>query len=415
MLPAQKINVYGAGYVGLVTALRLAEQGHVITLVDSDDQLLSELKDKLIRFTEDDLKKAFLAHFEKLSFISPRDEVPSALAWYVCVGTPERLDGRVDLEPTLQAILDIGGRLSNLNIDEALIFVRSTIPPGTLRDVLLPALESRAQSYFNLFHYPEFLREGKGMVDAHTPNIHILGTLCDDGFSASKCIPFLASEAPLTTVKAEESEFLKYSCNAFHALKVAFANEMGALAQACSVDGQKWSNIFCSDRRLNISDVYLKPGFAFGGPCLKKDIRGLLHLAEDKSIQVPLLAGILPSNDEHITRALRTIKHQGPFKRIGMLGVAFKPETGDFRGSSLLQLAKHIKLADISEEIWAHDNQVSQSTLSQLAPYLNLVSEDDLMNCDAIVLGSKAPSAKFLRFLKDTRATVIDLQITGIR
>jgi GDP-mannose 6-dehydrogenase len=256
----------------------------------------------------------------------------------VTVGTPSSRDGSVDSSAVERVIRSIGERLRGSDRKYTIV-IRSTLLPGILEERLVPALEEVCENpNVRICNNPEFLREATAIKDYDHPPFVVVGA-SDDVAAADVLNLYQRIAAPRIVTDTRTAGLVKYACNAFHALKVAFANEIGTLAQSLGTDGGKVMEIVCRDDRLNISAAYLRPGFAFGGSCLPKDLRALTRLAEQQAIEARLLASILPSNEAHLRRAVAMIEEQEN-RRIGLIGLSFKPGTDDLRESPLAKLAE---------------------------------------------------------------------------
>jgi GDP-mannose 6-dehydrogenase len=259
----------------------------------------------------------------------------------VSVGTPARSDGTVDLGFVERVTEELGAMVADRSSFLAIVY-RSTVPPGTVTGRLLPILERvsgrKAGDAFGVGMVPEFLREGSGVDDFFRPPFTVAGVQDDRTLGLVK-ETFAAIEQPIHALSIEGAESLKYACNAYHAVKITFANEIGRLLTAVDVDARDVMRVFCEDDHLNISSAYLRPGFSFGGSCLPKDLRALMHIARIADVDVPMLNGVLPSNESHLRLAARRILDSGE-RVLAMLGLSFKPQTDDLRESPYVELAE---------------------------------------------------------------------------
>jgi GDP-mannose 6-dehydrogenase len=259
----------------------------------------------------------------------------------IAVGTPSAADGSVETRAVEAVVRQIGAALAESN-QEYVIVVRSTLLPGVLEEQLGPALEESSGSApghrIHLCNNPEFLRETTAIRDYDRPPFVLVGA-DDEAIAERVCVLYQRVGADPIVADTRTAALVKYACNAFHALKVVFANEIGTLAQSLETDGRKVMEIVCRDHHLNISPAYLRPGFAFGGSCLPKDVRALTRLAEQRAIATELLSSLLPSNESHLRRAVRMIQQTGA-RRIGLVGLSFKAGTDDLRESPLVHLAE---------------------------------------------------------------------------
>jgi GDP-mannose 6-dehydrogenase len=338
------IAVVGLGYVGAVTAACLAELGHKVVGVDVDRQKVDEIEAGRSPIIEPRLDE-LVAEGRKSGRLQVTTDLASALGAcdvvMVCVGTPARSDGTVNLKHVERVSAEIGRELARLQKFVAVVY-RSTVPPGTVDAQLRPVLEResslRADDDFGLAMTPEFLREGSGVADFFEPPFIVAGVR-DERTLAIVTELFAGLDRPTRALSIEQAESLKYACNAFHALKITFANEVGRVLGAVGVDAREVMQVFCEDERLNISTAYLRPGFAFGGSCLPKDMRALMHLARVHDVDVPMLTGILKSNESHLRLAVRRVL-DADAREVALLGLSFKPETDDLRESPYVELAE---------------------------------------------------------------------------
>ena len=337
-----KISIFGLGYVGSVTAACLAETGHEVWGVDvSADKvaMVNAGKSPVIEPRVEEMMSRAIQRGMLRATTDPRAAVAATELTLVCVGTPSLPNGSTDLSAMLDVSGQIGAALAEKSSRHCVVF-RSTVPPGTVRRTLIPAVERASRRSvdrdFDVCMHPEFLREGTAVKDFYDPPFIVIGeATASGGDLVARMYDGLA--APIERTTYEVAELLKYSCNAFHALKVAFANEMGTLAKSLGVDGHRVMQLFALDKKLNVSPSYLKPGFAFGGSCLPKDLRLLMYAARQNDLALPLLGSIMESNRLHLERTLQRILATGE-KRIGMLGLSFKVGTDDLRESPSVAL-----------------------------------------------------------------------------
>jgi GDP-mannose 6-dehydrogenase len=339
-----RIVVVGLGYVGSVTAACLAELGHSVVGVDVDPRKLEPIESGRSPIVEPGLD-ALVASGRESDRLSVSSELAAATEdadlVLVSVGTPARSDGTVDLGFVERVTEELGEIIARRHTFVSVIY-RSTGPPGTVDGLLRPVLErasgGRVDVDFGVGMVPEFLREGSGVDDFFAPPFTIAGVR-DDRTLEMVTRAFAGIMRPVHVLPIEAAESLKYACNAFHALKITFANEIGRLLAALDVDARDVMRVFCQDDRLNISTAYLKPGFSFGGSCLPKDLRALMHVARVRDVDVPMLSGVMRSNESHLRLAARTIFDTGE-REVALLGLSFKPQTDDLRESPYVELAE---------------------------------------------------------------------------
>jgi GDP-mannose 6-dehydrogenase len=341
-----RISVFGLGYVGTVSAACFADAGHEVTGVDP-----AAKKVALINAGEAPIVEAGLAEIVARNVASGRlratDSAADAIAAsdisYVCVGTPSRANGDLDVSAIRAVCLEIGREIARKSTRHTIV-IRSTVLPGTMHDVSIPALEEasgmKALSDFGVASNPEFLREATAIFDFYNPPKTVIGAN-DPATAAQVAQVYSGLPGPMIDTSIEIAEMVKYVDNVWHATKVAFANEIGNICKAVGVDSHAVMDIFCQDTKLNISTYYMKPGFAFGGSCLPKDVRALGARARALEVDVPLIHSLLPSNREQVERAMRMVVARGK-RRIGVLGFAFKSGTDDMRESPVLELIERL-------------------------------------------------------------------------
>ncbi|HXY43280.1 MAG TPA: nucleotide sugar dehydrogenase [Acidimicrobiales bacterium] len=357
-----KIAVFGLGYVGTVTAACLAARGHDVWGVDIDEHKVAMIAEGRTPVLEPGLGELVREGVARGSLHATRntvDALDGAEISLVCVGTPSAASGGTDLSFVESATEDIAKVLAAS--DRAAlhaVVVRSTVPPGTVEGVVAPVLASIGGRVGTAM-CPEFLREGSGVADFFDPPFTVVGTSDPDVAELlSSLFGFL--DQPVRVVPVRTAESVKYACNAFHATKVAFANEMGRVLRPLGIDSREVMALFCEDRRLNISPSYLRPGFAFGGPCLPKDLRSLLHLGRMNSVDLPLLAGTLSSNELVLADVVDRVTSEGGM-RVALLGLSFKVSSDDLRESPSVRLAETLFGKGYSIRI--HDPVVKPSQL----------------------------------------------------
>ena len=337
-----RISVFGLGYVGAVSAAFLAADGHTVLGVDTNPVKVDLLNQGHAPVIEAGLGELIEEGVRtgRLCATTDCDAAVSAtdLA-FVCVGTPSNGNGSLNLTYLRRVAGDIGQAIQRRR-SPIVVVIRSTVLPGTTRQVLLPELERAAGLPVAVAVYPEFLREGTAIRDYHEPPKVVVGAV--DEAVLDLVTPIAARPgAPLVQTDLELAEMVKYADNAWHALKVTFANEIGSLAKAQGLDGQRVMDIFCADTKLNLSPVYLRPGFAFGGSCLPKDVRALRYQGRALDLDLPVLNAILPSNSQQLDRAFRLVADGGA-RQVGILGLAFKAGTDDLRESPMVEVVERL-------------------------------------------------------------------------
>jgi len=361
-----KINVFGLGYVGCVTASCLANDGHDVIGIDIDDIKVDAINSGNSPIVEPGLSETIekarasgrLAATTKMS----KEDFSYSDVSIVCVGTPSEATGGLDLKYIEKVSEEIGGLIKECN-KYHVINIRSTILPGTCEEIILPIIEEtsgkKVGEQIGLCMNPEFMREGTSIEDYYDPPFTVIGQ------HDEKCGDIVASlyekvSGALYKTSLKSAEMVKYACNTFHALKVVFANEIGRICKHLGVDSHEVMKIFVEDTKLNISPYYLKPGFAFGGSCLPKDLRAILYKSRVMDIDLPVLNSIIPSNTVHIKSAFNLIRRTG-CKKIGMLGLSFKKDTDDLRESPMVELAE--MLIGKGYQLSIYDREVSMAKI----------------------------------------------------
>ena len=418
-----KIAVFGLGYVGTVSAACLAEKGVPVIGVDVSSEKVDRLSRGESPIIEPGLDALVRRSIDAGLLEATTDwelAVAESQLALLCVSTPSRTDGNVDTQYLERVCQQIGSALARRE-DYYVVVVRSTALPGTTKNVLIPILEEhsgkRAGTAFGVCFHPEFLREGKAIDDFLRPSKIVVGALDDRSAEPLRTI-YEGFDAAYLLTSIHTAELIKYADNFWHALKVGFANEIGTLSRALGIDGREVMEIFCQDTKLNLSDAYLRPGFAFGGSCLPKDLRALGHRARHLSLDLPILASVLPSNRQHFERAFRMVKESGN-RRVGMLGLSFKPDTDDLRESPLVEMAE--RLIGKGYDLRIYDHNVSLSTLTgrnrqyieEHIPHIaNLMVEDAselIGHAQTLVIGNHDPRYReALEFVSDQQI-VVDL------
>jgi len=419
----KRISVFGLGYVGAVTAACLAGAGHSVTGVDVSAAKRAMLESGRAPVLEPGLDELVAAVHKAGRLRAVRDTavaVTESDISFICVGTPSLSNGRLDLSMLERVCEEIGGALRSKQSFHWIV-VRSTMLPGTMRSLVIPRIEAssekRAGIDFAVCVNPEFTREGSAVADFLYASVTVLGA--DD---PAHLIPISelykdTSERVFTT-SLNAAEMVKYVCNAFHALKVAFANEVGTLCRQLDVDEQAVTKIFFSDTKLNISTAYLTPGFAFGGSCLPKDLRALTYRAKQLDLDLPLMQAILPSNQAHLDRAMDAVLATKS-KRIGVLGLSFKAGTDDLRESPSVKLIKRLLAEGRRVQIWDRDVSLGrvvgsnrrfiEEEIPHIGALLSMDMEQVINESELVVVCTK--SAEIEARLADvkSRRSVMDL------
>lgn len=341
-----KISIFGLGYVGAVSAGCLAKDGHSVTGVDPNRTKVDLINDGQSPIVEQDIGEILASAVADGRIKATSDSYSAVIESeisLVCVGTPSQPNGSLDLRYVKAVCEEIGAAMRDKK-DRHTVVMRSTMLPGSMDEVVIPALEQssgmRVGADFSLCNNPEFLREGTAVFDYYNPPKTVIGELDENGGNLLASL-YSDLNAPLIRTTVNTAEMVKYVDNVWHALKVGFANEIGNLCKQLDLDGQDVMNIFCQDEKLNLSSYYLRPGFAFGGSCLPKDLRALTYKASRLDVDVPILNSILSSNERQIQHGFDLVQATGS-KNIGVLGFSFKAGTDDLRESPLVELIERL-------------------------------------------------------------------------
>ncbi|HEV8429186.1 MAG TPA: UDP-glucose/GDP-mannose dehydrogenase family protein [Pyrinomonadaceae bacterium] len=418
-----KLSVFGIGYVGCVSAGCFAKEGHNVIAVDVNPTKVGIINEGRSPIVEPGIAEVIAEAVAdgRLSAITDSFEaVQRSEMSLICVGTPGKPNGSLDLRYVTRVCQEIGRALKE-KTEWHTVVVRSTMLPGTTAEIVIPALEStsnkKAGKDFGVAVNPEFLREGTSLKDFYAPPFTVIGAQDSETASAVQQL-YAGIDAPLHVTPIPTAEMLKYVCNSFHALKVSFANEIGNICKELDVDSHEVMEIFCHDTKLNLSPYYLKPGFAFGGSCLPKDLRAISYKAKELDVEVPVLSAILPSNRLQIERALNMVTQTGR-KRIGVLGFSFKAGTDDLRESPMVNLIE--TLIGKGYQLSIYDRDVSLARLfgankeyiEREIPHISQLMCESIAQVveqsDVIIIGNKAAEFQELKNSGREDQTVIDL------
>jgi GDP-mannose 6-dehydrogenase len=413
-----KISVFGMGYVGGVTSACLVKEGHTVIGVDIVESKVEALNQGRWPIFEPGIDE--LVDRERMekclrATSSTAEGIRGSSLSIICVGTPSHPAGGVDLTYVRNTVHDIQKALMEKD-SEHTILIRSTIPPGTTESLLMPVLKKGAlRDRIEVAFYPEFLREGSAIHDFFHPSLNILG--CEPGFPKGimkEIFPSIPKGPDRTDIRTAEA--IKYANNSFHALKIAFTNELASLFCQYGVDNEKLMEIFCKDRVLNISPYYLRPGFAFGGSCLPKDVKAVIAMSKEKNMDVPLFRAVLASNDQLIERFVMLVAELGA-DRIGFAGAAFKPNTDDIRESPIVEAIKRIMANDASyrrkKQIFVCDlPAVGEKVIGKAGTDVKIIGspEELIARADVVVLGPLKIGRTLQKKIMDSGKRVIDLK-----
>jgi GDP-mannose 6-dehydrogenase len=409
------ISVFGLGYVGSVSAACFASMGHRVIGVDVNPAKVAMIEAGRSLIIEAGMNELVAEGSRACRLHATIDSTAAVLdsdVSFVCVGTPSLRNGKLDLSHIEKVASEIGLALKQKKAGH-IVVLRSTVLPGTTESVVLPILENTSQGKagidFTVAYNPEFMREGSAVADFLEPPYTILGS---QDPAPIECLRELygKTSAQCFETSIAVAEMVKYLSNAFHAVKVTFANEVGTLCKALNVDADAVSEIFISDTRLNLSRAYLSPGFAFGGSCLPKDLRALTYKAKELDLKLPMLESLLLSNAEHVERAVQAV--MGTNKRkIAQLGLSFKAGTDDLRESPQVQLVKRLLGEGCEVRVWDQDVSLgrlvgsNRQYIEEVIPHIGSLLSSDLeqvlKHSEVIIIGNKSVDkgelAKYLR------------------
>ncbi|MDQ2639063.1 MAG: UDP-glucose/GDP-mannose dehydrogenase family protein [Pseudomonadota bacterium] len=418
-----KVSVIGLGYVGTVVAGCLAKNGHDVVGIDIELAKVELVRQGRSPIVEPEIGAILDEQVHAGRLTATTDlavGVRQSDIVLICVGTPAANTGAVDLGYLRRVCEEIGTALRQ-HPGAPIIAVRSTVPPGTTREHVIPVLERasglQAGADFGVCVNPEFLREGSAVRDFYDPPKTVIGEINRTSGDALAVL-YAGLPGPMVRTDPETAELVKYAANSWHALKIGFANEIGNICKAFGVDAHQLMDIFCKDRKLNISTAYLKPGFAFGGYCLPKDLKALVYAARKADVSTPILAAVLPSNEEQIERAVQAVIAAGK-RKIGILGISFKAGTDDLRGSPQVEMAE--RLLGKGFDIRVYDRNVNMAKVMganrayilERIPHLSCLMVDTMdeliSHADTIVVGNASEEFIELPRMVSANQTVIDL------
>ena len=418
-----RLSIFGIGYVGCVSAACFAQEGHSVIGVDVNAnkvEMLNRGDSPIVEAGLGELLKQ-VVNSKRLSAMT--DSVQAVLnsdVSLICVGTPSNANGSLDLRYVTRVCEEIGSALKEKGGSHVVI-IRSTMLPGTIESVVLPTLEEysqkRAGKDFGVCINPEFLREGTSLKDFYAPPFTLIGA---DDENTAKIVSELyrGIDAPVFQTSVKTAEMVKYVCNCFHALKVSFANEIGNICKALQIDSHEVMEVFCQDTKLNLSSYYLKPGFAFGGSCLPKDLRAINYKAKTVDVETPVLSSILPSNKQQVERAIDMVLATGK-RKIGVFGFSFKAGTDDLRESPMVTLIE--ALIGKGLQLLIYDRDVSLARLvgankeyierqiPHIAQLMSTEFDDVLEFADVVVIGNKSEEFRGVEQKRRPEQVIIDL------
>ena len=417
------ISIFGMGYVGAVSAACLSSDGHTVIGVDPNPTKVGLINQGLAPIIEKDLDALLVAGVTSGRLEATSDAeyaVTNTTISFISVGTPSQANGNLDLSFVERVCQDIGSVLRNKD-DFHVVVIRSTMLPGSMRDVVIPTLENisgkKAGANFGVCNNPEFLREGTAIYDYYNPPKTVIGEI---GITSGELLARLYSDlsAPLIRTDIETAEMVKYTDNVWHAVKVGFANEIGNLCKTIGIDGHDVMDIFCQDTKLNLSPYYMKPGFAFGGSCLPKDVRALNYKAKSLDLELPIIGNILTNNAKQIDRGVAMITDKGN-KKVSILGFSFKAGTDDLRESPLVEVIE--RLIGKGYELCLYDKSVSLARLTgankdyilNAIPHISSLMvetlDEAISHGQTIVIGNGASEFKNIMTMTNEEQVIVDL------
>ncbi len=418
-----RISVFGLGYVGCVSAACFSSSGNTVVGTDVNAEkvgLVNSGRSPIVERGLGDLIAEMVACGRLTATSDSRSAVLNTDLTLISVGTPSLPNGSLDMTHVRAVCEDIGFGLAEKAATHTVV-VRSTMLPGSVKSVVIPVLEAasgkKAGNDFHVCLNPEFLREGSAIEDFYNPPFTLIGA---DNELAGKAVAdlYASTSAPLRVCDLKTAEMVKYACNSFHALKVAFANEIGCFCKESGIDSHVVMDIFCQDQKLNLSSYYLRPGFAFGGSCLPKDLRALVHRARELDLDLPVLSSILVSNRRQIDRTVELVLSTG-CRKVGVLGFSFKAGTDDLRESPVVNLIEILLGKGIQLALYDHDVSMARLVgankkyIESEIPHIAFLMRDSakrvVEESDVVVIGNGTKEFRSLGKLIDPGKIVIDL------
>ncbi|MFL6215334.1 MAG: nucleotide sugar dehydrogenase [Blastocatellia bacterium] len=417
------LSIFGLGYVGCVSAACFAREGHEVIGVDVNQvkvDIINSGRSPIVEPGIEELINEAVGAGRLRATTDTADAVANSDASLVCIGTPSNSNGSLNLTYIKRACQQIGEAIAAKSRYH-IVVMRSTMLPGTIEQTVIPTLEvysgKRAGRDFGVAINPEFLREGTSIYDFNHPPFTLIGADNEDT-SGPLARLYANIDAPLLVVRVKEAEMVKYACNTFHALKVTFANEIGNLCKAMNVDSHQVMEVFCKDTKLNLSPYYLKPGFAFGGSCLPKDLRAINYKAKELDVDVPMLGSILASNRRQVERVVEMVLATGR-KQVGVLGLSFKSGTDDLRESPMVALIETLLGKGLRLSIYDRDVELARlfgankEYIEREIPHISSLMCADLSrvieHAEVLIVGKKEDEFRALADSILSGRTVIDL------
>ncbi len=418
-----KISIFGLGYVGVVSAGCLANNGHEIIGIDPNQTKVDLINQGKSPIVEKDIGEIIFSAVKEKKLQATKDvneAINNTEISLICVGTPSQSNGNLDLKYVQGVCKQIGTTLRDKN-EFHIVVARSTMLPGSMVNTVIPTLEKasgkKAGIDFGVCNNPEFLREGTAVHDFYNPPKTVIGE-SDEKSGNAVAVLYKDIDAPLIRTDVKIAEMVKYVDNVWHALKVGFANEIGNICKQLELDGHKVMDIFCQDQKLNLSPYYLKPGYAFGGSCLPKDVRALAYKAQSLDLNLPILNAILPSNQLQIENGIGMVIEAG-HKNIGILGMSFKAGTDDLRESPIVEMIE--RLLGKGYDIRIYDQNVNIAALMganrdyilnhipHISKLLCKTLDEVLEHSNTVVIGNGDEAFKNLNGKLNSQQVIIDL------
>jgi len=425
-----KISIFGLGYVGAVSAGCLARDGHTVVGVDpaaAKVDLINQGKTPIIEADIGDIIATSVQNGSLRATSDIDDAIASTDISLICVGTPSLPSGALDLKYVERVCQEIGEAMAKKSSFH-IVVARSTMLPGSMRNVVIPTIEKahggKAGHDFGVCNNPEFLREGTAVYDYDNPPKTVIGETDERSGNVLASI-YEHLKAPMIRTDLETAEMVKYTDNTWHALKVAFANEIGNISKALNIDGHAVMDIFCQDTKLNLSPYYMKPGFAFGGSCLPKDVRALAYKGRSLDLKLPVIDSIIPSNERQIEKGIQMVTSK-PGKRVAVLGFSFKAGTDDLRESPIVTLIEHLIGKGFDVRLYDKNVQLAALTgankdyIENAIPHISTLMKpsigEAINGADTVVVGNRSEEFKDISKLVNDNQVIVDLvRITGDR
>jgi GDP-mannose 6-dehydrogenase len=418
-----RISVFGLGYVGCISAACFAKEGHDVIGVDVNStkvDIINRGESPIVEAGIGEIIHEMVSSGHLHATTDPGQAIQNSDVSVVCVGTPSNANGSLDLTHVKRVCEEIGAQLQE-KTQRHTVVIRSTMLPGTVENVVVPKLEeysgNKAGKNFAVCINPEFLREGTSVKDFYAPPFTLIGADNEETATLVRQL-YAGIDAPVFVTAVKTAEMVKYVSNCFHALKVSFANEIGNICKALVIDSHEVMNVFCQDTKLNLSSYYLKPGFAFGGSCLPKDLRAINYKAKQLDVEVPVLSAILPSNRLQIQHAVEMVLQTGK-KRVGVFGFSFKAGTDDLRESPMVSLiealiGKGLQLTIYDREVslarlFGANKEYIEREIPHIAQLMRGSIQEVLRESEVLIVGNRAEEFRAIESQVANDQLILDL------